>query len=51
MGLTFPLCGELIDPIMGVCYNINVGFVLDADLMLLVIDAGVSERRVVQTHV
>ena len=29
---------------MGVYYNRNVGFVLDVDLVLLVIDAGVLVR-------
>jgi len=49
--LTPPLYGELIDPIMGVCYKRNMGFALDEDLALLVLDASVSEWGVAQTHV
>ena len=51
MGINSPGCGELIDPVMGVCYNRNVGLVLDADLALLVVDAGVSECGVDQTRI
>ena len=36
---------------MGICYNRNTGLGLNADLALLVVDAGVSERGVAQTLV
>jgi len=51
MGLTPPLCGELIDSVMGVCYNRNAGLALDADLALLIVDAGISKLGVAQTRV
>jgi len=51
MGINSPLRRELIDPIMGVCYNRNTGLAIDADLALLVVDAGVSEREVAQARV
>jgi len=35
------LCWELIDPILGINYNRNVGLVQDADHSLLVVDAGI----------
>jgi len=35
MGLTLILRGELIDPVMGISYNRNMGLALDADLALL----------------
>ena len=50
-GLTPPLRGELIDPVMDVSYNKNAGLMLDADPVLLVVDAGISEREVAQTHI
>ena len=42
MGLTVPLCEKLINPVMGISYNRNVGLVLNAGLALFVIDADVS---------
>ena len=36
---------------MGVSYNRNVGLALDADLTLLVVNAGVSKRGVAQTRI
>ena len=51
MGIKSPLRGELIELVMGVCYNRNVGLALDADLILLVVDAGISERGVAQTRI
>ena len=52
MGINSPLHGELIDPVMGVSYNKNVGLALDADLTLFVVDADVSlECGVARTHV
>ena len=51
MGINSPLRGKLIDPVMGVCYNRNAGLALDADLELLVVDAGVSECGVAQTRI
>ena len=42
---------ELIDLVVGVCCNRNAGLALDADLALLVVDTGVSERGVAQTRV
>ena len=51
MGINSPGCGELIDPVMGVCYNRNAGLVLDTDLVLVFVDAGVLECGVAQTHI
>ena len=39
------------DPVMGVSYNRNTCLLLDADLALLVVDASVSKRGVVQTRI
>ena len=44
MGINSPLRGESVGPVMGVSYNINASFVLDADLALLVVNADVSVR-------
>jgi len=43
-GLTPLLHRELIDPVVRVNYNRNAGLVLDADLALLIVDAGISVR-------
>ena len=51
MGINSPLRGDLIDPIIRMSYNRNVGLMLNPDLALLVINAGISERGVAQTHV
>ena len=51
MGINSSLHGESIDPVMGISYNRNMGLALDADLALLVVDVGVSEHRVAQTHI
>ena len=51
MGLTPPLRGELIDPIIGVSYNRNAGLALDVDLTLLVVNASVSKHEVAHTRV
>ena len=51
MGINSHIRGELIDPIMEVSYNRNVGLALDAYLALPVVDAGVSERGVAQTRI
>ena len=42
--LTLTLHGELIDPVMGISYNKNVGLALDADLALLIVDTDVSVK-------
>ena len=51
MGINSPITWELIDLVMRVSYNRNAGLVLDADLALLVVNTGISERGVAQTRI
>ena len=51
MEINSPLHWELIYPVMGVSYNRNAGLALDADLALLVVEAGISERGVAKIHI
>jgi len=43
MWINFPLRGELIDPVMG-SVTTETRLILDADLPLLIVDAGVLVR-------
>ena len=51
MEINFPIMWGVNLPSNGGCYNRNVGLTLDTDLVLLVVDAGVSECRVAQTAI
>jgi len=44
MEINSPLCGKIIDLVMGISCNRNASFALDADLALLIVNADVSVR-------